>query len=149
MSRRLPSSRRSEKREAIQPLFRTRQPGIEARDGEMRGWTFAGGKINATLRYGLEAAGGDWNITIDNLVVKAKGEGLTPERFQDAINRLASPEIWEDNKLWKDVAASLPNYRLSKFQDHMPDWLEREVVVAYLLSPKNARNWCNLHVARQ
>ena len=130
-----------EKREAIQPLFRSRHPGIDARDGEVRWWTFAGGKINATLRYGLEAVGGDWKITTDNILVKAKGEGITPERFDDAIKRLATPEIWDDDKLWKDVAESLPNYRLSKFQDLMPDWVEREVVGGYLLSTDDARCW--------
>jgi ATP-dependent Lhr-like helicase len=131
-----------EKREAIQPLFQSRRAGIEARDGEVRWWTFAGGKINATLRYGLEAVGGDWKITTDNILVKAKGEGITEERFHDAIERLATPEIWDDAKLWRDVAASLPNYRLSKFQDLMPDWVEQEVVADYLLAVSGARSWC-------
>ena len=132
-----------EKREAIQPLFQSRRAGIDVRDGELRWWTFAGGKINATIRYGLEAVGGDWKITTDNILVKAKGEGITPERFQDAIEHLATPEIWDDAKLWKDVAASLPNYRLSKFQDLMPEWVEQEVVASYLLATPETRSWCN------
>jgi ATP-dependent Lhr-like helicase len=131
-----------EKREAIQPLFQSRRAGIEARDGEVRWWTFAGGKINATLRYGLEAVGGDWKITTENILVKAKGEGITTERFHDAVERLATPEIWDNAKLWMDVAASLPNYRLSKFQDLMPDWVEQEVVADYLLAVSGARSWC-------
>jgi hypothetical protein len=57
---------------------------------------------------------------------------------------LSSPEIWGDAKLWRDFAESLPNDRLSKFQDLMPDWVEQEVVAGYLLSSKNAMNWCNL-----
>jgi ATP-dependent Lhr-like helicase len=130
-----------EKREAIQPLFQSGRAGIEAKDGELRWWTFAGGKINATLRYGLEAVGGDWKITTDNILVKAKGEGITPERFHDAIQRLASTEIWDDATLWRDVAESLPNYRLSKFQDLMPDWVEQEVVADYLLAVKSAEDW--------
>ena len=130
-----------EKRESIQPLFQGRRAGIEARDGELRWWTFAGGKINATLRYGLEAVGGDWKITTDNFLVKAKGEGITVKRFQDAIERLSTPEVWDDTKLWKDVADSLPNYRLSKFQDLMPDWVEQEVVADYLLDVKSAQSW--------
>jgi ATP-dependent Lhr-like helicase len=134
-----------EKREAIQPLFQSGRAGIEVKDGELRWWTFAGGKINATLRYGLEAVGGDWKITTDNFLVKAKGEGITHERFQDATQQLAKPEIWDDEKLWGDVAESLPNYRLSKFQDLMPDWVEHEVVAGYLLSTKRARDWCYTH----
>jgi ATP-dependent Lhr-like helicase len=136
----------AEKRESIQPLFQGRRAGIEARDGELRWWTFAGGKINATLRYGLEAVGGDWKITTDNFLVKAKGEGITAERFKDAIERLSTPEVWDDTKFWMDVAESLPNYRLSKFQDLMPDWVEQEVVADYLLSTKKARDWCYLYL---
>jgi ATP-dependent Lhr-like helicase len=132
-----------EKREVMQPLFRSGRAGIEARDGEVRWWTFAGGKINATLRYGLEAVGGDWKITTDNILVKAKGEGLTAERFLAAIQRLAAPAIWDDDKLWQDVAESLPNYRLSKFQDLMPDWVEREVAAKCLLSTTEARTWAS------
>jgi ATP-dependent Lhr-like helicase len=130
-----------EKREAIKPLFQSGRGGIEVKDGELRWWTFAGGKINATLRYGLEAVGGDWKITTDNILVKAKGECITPERFYDAIQRLALPDIWDDAKLWKDVAESLPNYRLSKFQDLMPEWVEQEVVADYLLAVRGARDW--------
>ena len=130
-----------EKREAIQPLFQSGRAGIEVKDGELRWWTFAGGKINATLRYGLEAVGGDWKITTDNILVKAKGEGITPERFHDSTGQLAKPEIWENEKLWRDVAESLPNYRLSKFQDLMPEWVEQEVVANYLLSVRGAQDW--------
>lgn len=129
----------------IQPLFQSGRAGIEVKDGELRWWTFAGGKINATLRYGLEAVGGDWKITTDNILFKAKGEGITPERFHDAIQRLAKPEIWDDAKLWKDVTESLPNYRLSKFQDLMPEWVEHEVVAGYLLDTKSAQNWMARH----
>jgi ATP-dependent Lhr-like helicase len=108
----------------------------------VRWWTFAGGKINATLRYGLDAVGGDWKITSDNILVKAKGEGINPERFHDAIERLATPEIWDDAKHWRDVSESLPNYRLSKFQDLMPDLVEQEVVANYLLDIPGASRWC-------
>jgi ATP-dependent Lhr-like helicase len=58
---------------------------------------------------------------------------------------LATPEIWDVAKHWRDVAQSLPNYRLSKFQDLMPDWVEQEVVADYLLSTKHAWDWCCLH----
>ena len=131
----------AERQEAMQPLFSKRHAGIEVKDGELRWWTFAGGKINATLRYGLEAVGGDWKITTDNFLVKAKGEGITEERFRDALDRLQGPEIWDDDKLWRDVAESLPNYRLTKFQPLMPDWVRQEVVSSYLLSVTQAQSW--------
>ena len=84
----------------------------------------------------------DRRRTTDNILVKAKGEGITPERFHDAIERLSTPEVWNDTKLWKDVAESLPNYRLSKFQDLMPDWVKQEVVAQQLISPSSTKEWC-------
>lgn len=130
-----------ERQDAMRPVFSRQQAGIEVKDGELRWWTFAGGKINATLRYGLEAVGGDWKITTDNFLVKAKGEGITEERFRDALDRLQGQEIWDDDKLWRDVAQSLPNYRLSKFQPLMPDWVQQEVVANYLISVPLAQSW--------
>ena len=61
---------------------------------------------------------------------------------------LAHPEFWEDAKLWSDVAESLPNYRLSKFQPLMPAWVEQEVVADYLLSVKGAQDWAQ-NLSRQ
>jgi len=76
------------------------------------------------------------------MLVRAKGEGITPERFQDAIERLATLEVWDDAKLWRDAAESLPNYRLSKFQDLMPDWVEQKMVADSLHDISGARRWC-------
>ncbi len=38
--------------------------------------------------------------------------------------------------------ASLPNYRLNKFQPLMPDWVQREVVAGYLLDVARAGLGC-------
>ena len=92
-------------------------------------------------------------ITRDKILVRAKGEGITPERFQDVIERLATLEVWDDAKLWKDVAESLPNYRLSKFQDLMPVWVEQEMVAVYLHDIAGASRWskaqCPIGTARE
>jgi ATP-dependent Lhr-like helicase len=117
---------------------------LEVDDGEIRWWTFAGGRINATLRYALEAVGGDWKVVPDNLQLKVRGEDLDERALRAAIDRLRDVEFWEDEKLWVEVAQSLPNYRLSKFQAFMPPWVEREVVASYLLdvggSPRCSRD---------
>jgi ATP-dependent Lhr-like helicase len=115
--------------------------GIEQVDGEILWWTFAGGKINATLRHALEAVGGDWKIVPDNFVVKVRGEHLDLRSFQEAVAKLRAPGFWEDQKLWAEVARELPGYRLSKFQALMPEWVEREVLGAYLLDVGAARGW--------
>ncbi len=115
--------------------------GIEIVDGEVRWWTFAGGRINATLRHALEAVGGDWKVIPDNFLVKVRGEHLGEAEFRAALARLREPTFWEDAKLWTQVAGALPNYRLSKFQPLMPDWVEREVLERFLLDVEGAMGW--------
>jgi ATP-dependent Lhr-like helicase len=115
--------------------------GIEAADDEIRWWTFAGGRINATLRYALEAVGGVWKVIPDNFLIKVRGENLSIGPFREALSRLREIEFWENDKLWAGVAQSLPSYRLSKFQPLMPPWVEREVVAGYLLDVAGAWRW--------
>lgn len=114
---------------------------MEFEGDEIRWWTFAGGRINATLRYALEAIGGDWKVIPDNFLIKIRGETANRERFEAAVGRLRELEFWENDKLWSEVAESLPTYRLSKFQPLMPPWLEREVVASYLLDVGGAWRW--------
>lgn len=40
--------------------------GVFVGEGEIRWWTFAGGRINTTLRHALEALGASWKIVPDN-----------------------------------------------------------------------------------
>jgi len=118
--------------------------GVEVDDDEIRWWTFAGGRINGTLRYALNTLHGGWKIVPDNYLVKVRAEGLQEEEFREAVERMHEPAIWEDERLWGEVAASLPSYRLSKFQALMPLWVQREVVGAYLLDVEGARGWLEL-----
>jgi hypothetical protein len=46
----------------------------------------------------------------------------------------------------RTVEDSLPNYRLSKFQPLMPDWVERDVLSNHLLDITGTRAW--LHETR-
>ena len=89
--------------------------GIEITDREFLWWTFAGGRINSTLRYALSAIEPDWSIIPDNYSVTLRGDTLNMERFLAALERLSSPDFWDNAGFWQDVAAALPNYRLSKF----------------------------------
>lgn len=124
-------------------------PGwIEVEGNGVRWWTFAGGRINTTLRYALDAIGGDWKVVADNMGLRVMpalgagdGEGVGEHRFRAALAKLGEPELWEDEKLWAEVAEALPSYRLSKFQPLMPQWVEREVIASYLLDVGGAWRW--------
>lgn len=122
-------------------LFEMAPDGIEVGDTEITWWTFAGGRVNTTLRYALLAVGGSWQVIPDNFALRVRGDGLTRTAFSAALSRLCDIEIWEDSNLWAGVARSLPSYRLSKFQPLMPPWIEREVVARYLLDVAGAWQW--------
>ena len=129
------------RRGEMQVVLDSEHRGIEFVDGEVRWWTFAGGRINATLRYALESVGGDWKVVTDNFLIKVRGDDLNEGRFTEMLSRLREVEFWENDTLWSRVAASLPSYRLSKFQPLMPPWVEREVVASYLLDVAGAWGW--------
>jgi ATP-dependent Lhr-like helicase len=114
---------------------------LEVEDDEIRWWTFAGGRINSTLRYALQAVRGDWKVVPDNLLLKVRGENLCERQLREAIDTIRELEFWENDGLWAEVAASLPNYRLSKFQPFVPPWVEREMVASYLLDVAGAWRW--------
>ncbi len=114
---------------------------IEYDAGEIRWWTFAGGKINKTLAYALRACSTDWKVVSDNRMVAVRGQDAERAPFEAALRRLGELEFWEDEQLWREIAEDLPNYRLSKFQSLMPPWVVREIVADYLLDVEGAWRW--------
>jgi ATP-dependent Lhr-like helicase len=130
-----------EKRAQMQCVLDTQQDCIEQTADDYLWWTFAGGRINATLRYALDLVGQDWVVTADNYRIKFSGSTVSTNRVKSVINELRNPSIWEDDKIWSQVAASLPSYRLSKFQSLMPPWIERETLAKHLLDIDGARRW--------
>jgi ATP-dependent Lhr-like helicase len=115
--------------------------GLEFDDGEVRWWTFAGGRINATLRYALTAVSGDWKVTTDNFLIRIRAEHLDERTFRRALATLHTPDFWQNEHLWTEVAAALPSYRFSKFQPLMPAWVAREMVAYQLLDVEGAAGW--------
>lgn len=128
-------------RTSLREVVHSMDGGVEVEAGEVRWWTFAGGRINSTLRYALEAIGADWKVVPDNFLIRIRGEDLDARRFAEALVRLRDPALWEDERLWDEVAGSLPGYRLSKFQPLMPPWVERETLARQLLDVRGARDW--------
>lgn len=61
------------------------------------------------------------------------------ERINTALARLREVPFWNDESIWVNVRAALPNYRLSKFQPLMPDWIERETLSRHLLDAEGTK----------
>ncbi len=95
-------------------------------------WTFAGGQINHTLKYGIQVQK-DWKIVVDNFKLKIEGSGLTPQSLQKIVADLSTDNFWQDSSTRSFIKANLPNYRLSKFQSALPANNSLEIVESYLL----------------
>lgn len=129
-----------ELRTEFEGIASAEQGVLEDREDEWRRWTFAGGRLNSTLKAGLLAVGGDWKVVADNFGVGTRqAEGRA--QVAEAIERLRSTEVWEDETLWREVLDGLPQYRLSKFQDLLPVAAQREVVGRFLLDVEGAALW--------
>ncbi len=127
-----------ERRAAMSDVLEPDIGGVEVLDDEIIWWTFAGGRINSTLRYALNHRAPGWQVIPDNFSLKVRSDHLSQGEFQEVRSTLSDPALWDDKQLWDSIAASLPAYRLSKFQPLMPPWVEHEVVARYLLDVEGA-----------
>ena len=119
-------------REDFRELLRRAGHALQLDEQAARWWTFAGGRINQTLRYALQETQG-WKIVADNFHLRIEGDGITHGTVERAILELTSPGFWTDLARWERIIASLPPYRLSKFQPALPARFQQEMVGRYLL----------------
>ena len=122
-----------EEREKLGSFLDPEKGGIDGDTHELRWWTFAGGRINSTLRYALAFIEPTWTFIPDNYAIRIRGESPTSAWLGEAIGRIAQTNFWSDDDLLTSISGSLPNYRLTKFQPLMPDWVEREILQHHLL----------------
>jgi len=107
-----------------------------------RWWTFAGGRVNHTLKYGFEVVEG-WKVVADNFQLRIEGDGVTHESLRAAIERMGTSEFWTAPEMRRAVLSRLPGYRLSKFQDCLPERFALEVIANYLLDVERTVRWLN------
>lgn len=121
------------------PLLRRAGPGLQLEDdGQALWWNFAGGRINHTLKYALEAAHG-WKVVADNFFVRISGAGGGSSGVADGLREVAAEQFWAAPDLQQRLAARIPAYRLSKFQDALPDRAVTEILAQQFLDPTGAR----------
>src|SRR5207249_2305652 len=120
------------RRGELSDLLRRKGPPLQLDDGAARWWTFAGGRINHTLKYGLEWSQG-WKVVADNFQLRIEGNGVTHETVEEAIRTVAKNEFWHASETREALLSRLPPYRLSKFQGSLSEDLSLETVGRYLL----------------
>jgi hypothetical protein len=84
------------------------------------------------LKYGFEVAKG-WKVVADNVQLRIDGDGIGHESVRQAIAKMASSPFWDAAETRQAVLARLPGYRLTKFQDCLPEAFALEVIENYLL----------------
>ncbi len=103
-------------------------------------WTFAGGRINQTLKCALEWQG-RWKVVSDNFSVRIQGDSVSHEAVGKVLRELRSPEFWDDAETRRRLLSMVPEYRLSKFQHVLPDAWQVEMVGGYLLDFEGTKAW--------
>lgn len=111
-----------------------KRPGLafQVDEDSVLWWTFAGGQINFTIKYGFEILGG-WKVVADNFSLRVTGDGVTHGAVQDCVLKIVADGFWESPSYTKEIRQRLPEYRLSKFQQALPGAMASEMVGRYLL----------------
>ena len=128
------------KREDLADLLRRPGHAVQMDGSAARWWTFAGGRVNHTLKYGFEVLEG-WRVVADNFQLRIEGDGIGHESVRKAIARMATKAFWDAPDTRRSVLARLPAYRLSKFQDCLPELFALEMIEGYLLDVRGTVEW--------
>ncbi len=124
-------------REEVAPLIKPNQLNLIVEEKRSLIWTFAGGQINHTLKYGFQFHH-DWKVVVDNFRIRIEGEEVGTTSILLAIEQMQKPGFWEAAATRDFILEQLPNYRLSKFQPALPDEYSLELVWDYLLDVRGA-----------
>jgi ATP-dependent Lhr-like helicase len=121
------------------PLLRRVGPAVQIdADGQALWWTFAGARINYTLKYALEVAEG-WKVVAENFHMKISGDGLNHSSLLAALHALGDSAFWEDPDRVRAIRARLPPFRMSKFQDALPDAAVTEMLAKFFIDAAGAQ----------
>jgi ATP-dependent Lhr-like helicase len=127
-------------REDLGELLRRRALPLQVESGSATWWTFAGGKINTTLKY-LFSIMKSWRVVADNFLMRIEGDAVTHEGVTAEVERIVANDVLANADIQRRIAALLPEYRLTKFQPALPDRYAVEVLAGYLLDIDGTRAW--------
>jgi ATP-dependent helicase Lhr and Lhr-like helicase len=70
----------------------------------------------------------------DNFAIKIQGSGASPEAVLEVLQPLRDPAIWQAAETRQKLRSLVPEYRLSKFQQVLPDAWQTSSREAFLWS---------------
>ncbi len=112
--------------------LRSQQQCIEWEGEQATWWTFGGGQINHTLKYGIQRSH-DWKVRVDNFKLRIEGDSLGVGTLSKTMEEVLTTEFWQEPATISYLMNNMPGYRFSKFQQVLPDRFALEVVQSYLL----------------
>lgn len=119
------------------PLLR-QSWGLRSDQGRLHWWTFAGGAINQALKAGLLIRESGWKVAADNFKLKIEADHIPEGTLRDRVAALADSSFWDDPENQRRLLASLPEYRLSKFQRALPLRFSLEMIRDQVLDIRGA-----------
>jgi ATP-dependent Lhr-like helicase len=105
---------------------------IEHDDRGFQWHTWAGGRINNTIRFALKAELGV-DVQATNELVRIPEVTVPWPDISRVIDAMASLSFWTEGTLMDRIQAMLPEWRLSKFQGYLPDAKRRELIAMTIL----------------
>src|SRR5690606_2713507 len=130
----------NEGRNGLGALLKRTPDGLRQEPGSVKWWTFAGGRINQTLKYAFERECG-WKVVPDNFSLRIEGDGVSLDTVHKSIADFRTPGYWDHEDRRRKLLALMPEYRLSKFQRVLPDRYQTEMLGAYLLDFRGTGEW--------
>lgn len=85
------------------------------------------------MKYGLQY-GHDWKIVADNFRLKIEGDSVGPATLGLSLREMQTQEFWDNPTVQGSMLSELPEYRLSKFQQALPDLFAIELVKGHLIN---------------
>lgn len=119
-------------RESNRSILTGTEPIIFADGQDTIIYTYAGGYVNFTLRFALMHEL-KVEIVTSNEFIKFKKGSVKVEEVVELFHKLKDPSYWEADELRSNLAKNFPNYRISKFQQYLPDKYSKEILGQILL----------------
>lgn len=123
-------------------LLEGKEPIIHFDGQDLTIHTYAGGFVNFTLKFALMNER-NCEIITSNETIKIKKVGISGEEILDYFHKFKNPTYWESDDLKEKLSKKFPNYRISKFQDYLPEKFSKEILGQILLDIPNTIRYLN------